>query len=63
MVDIDMGGYDNTTSKSVSKAKTKSINHHYKNNQKLYEEYISSKFQYLMSFPEYKKRVKKRKRA
>jgi len=56
-----MGGYDNETSRSLSKAKQKSRDHHYHKNRKLYEEYTSGKFQYLMSFSDYKKKVKKRK--
>jgi hypothetical protein len=58
-----MGGYDNQTSKKVSNAKQKSIRYHYDRNQSLYEEYKSSKYQYLMSFVNYKKMVNKKKKS
>ena len=57
-----MGGYDNQTSKTISKAKQQSLEHHYKKNQSLYEEYKSSKYQYTMSFVNYKRMIDKRKR-
>ena len=57
-----MGGYDNKTSKNVSNAKQKSIQYHYNRNQSLYEEYKSSKYQYTMSFVNYKRMIDKRKR-
>lgn len=57
-----MGGYDNETGKELSKAKQQSIQHHYKKNQALYQEYMTSKYQYVMSFVDYKKKIKKKRR-
>ena len=56
-----MGGYDNETSRGLTKAKQKSRDHHYNKNKKLYEEYLSSKYQYTMSFVDYKKKIRKKK--
>lgn len=55
-----MGGMDNKTSISLTKAKQNSRKFHAKNNAKLYEEYLVSGKQYSQTFLEWKKLNSKR---
>lgn len=52
----------NKTGKEITKAKINSIEHHTKNNMSMFDEYKNSKFQFTMTFSDFKKMKRKRKK-